>query len=100
MAKNPPIMLNAIYDHESGEILIAHPTKENVFVHPSHFNKIISEAAKESHLKSSSGSEAAEKNCTYTQTEICTQYEPSHIPGEIGWFCTQVTKVQTCNCRD
>lgn len=36
-------LVNAIYDIKTGEILLAHPKDENVFVTQNHYNELISD---------------------------------------------------------
>jgi predicted peptidase len=76
-------LINAVYDTKTGEILLAHPQDENVFVTANHYNELISD--KEQRPRT---------NCIYTERTVCTQ---SVFTGS-GPICTQTMVVKTCNC--
>ena len=80
------IHTSAIVDLQTGETLIAHPTKQDVFVTPKHFAKIATGAADET-------------NCTYVTQQVCTQQIPSPS-SYTGYICGGWATVQTCNCDD
>ena len=80
------IKINAIVDLESGETLLAHPTKDDVYVTAKHFAKLASGAAEDT-------------NCTYTSRQVCSSQIPSPS-SYTGYICTGWTTIQTCNCDD
>lgn len=91
-----PIMLSAVYDEISGEILIAHPTEANVFVNPSHYKEIKSNLKKDATgNKSLSNMQDIESNCVYTESEVCVNGR--WVPPGI-WLCDRV-RVRTCKCN-
>lgn len=78
-------LINAIYDLGTGKTMLAHPTKENVFVSPAHYAEITS-------------GERQEWNCTYTEETVCSIWQKEADSDNM--VCIKETKVQTCNCSD
>lgn len=83
MQDKKAMMTSAILDAESGEIMVAHPQKEGVFVTTNHFKDLL-------------GGDHDESDCVYTETQVCA--ERIQIPGNPGLVCVRWTTVKTCRC--
>ena len=80
-------LLFALFDEQTGEVLVAHPTKKDVFVTHDHFKELVANA----------GNKSIEQNCVYTEQQVCTAWaaSPSSYSGQI---CTNWATVRTCRC--
>lgn len=78
-------LINAIYDLNTGKAMLAHPTKENVYVSPAHYKEITSDMHEES-----------ETNCTYTTETVCSIWQKEADSNNM--VCISSKEVKTCNC--
>ena len=81
-----PNMVEAVFNNNTGETLLAHPTKPDVFVTPTHFQEIIQGGHDDS-------------NCVYTSETICAEWQASRNPSILGHICVRYRTIQTCSCK-
>ena len=77
---------SAIVDSKTGQILIAHPSKEDAYVTPAHYAKILK-------------GEIPETKCTYVETQVC-EYWYNDPNSTTGQTCGRWATVRTCECED
>lgn len=77
-------MVDAIFNHATGDTVVAHPSKANVYVTSSHFREIIEGGHDDS-------------ACVYTTEVACVQWDYS-IPSAPRGICVQTRESKTCTC--
>jgi hypothetical protein len=78
------LLINALYDTKTGDILLAHPTDSNIFVTVGHYNEI------------KTGMHTQDSKCVYTEEIVCTLWTKD--PNGPGMICSKEKKVTTCEC--
>lgn len=88
-----PDLLRAVFDPKTGQVFVAHPEEDGVFVLPSHYQDLV---AGEGHSaeKSIEHSNQAGVNCTYTERSVCNRYYQTPS----GPICVEPMTIRTCNC--